>query len=228
MCVGVYVTGSLHLAYYATEITLHRRIVHSLDPSTTDPYLIYICRSAAKTRLISAMDFVNRLKTEQLQSWWYSTSKTNFALIGTFGSLLLATSPSEQEAEFYRLRLSEYRWTLTVNAKWARFVRMALGTLEASMEMLQKMERRPSLTSSFRTFDLFMKEDQKPPPVGAAVEEQSVAFKPSVMDPPSGLASPSISTASTESRQLTPVYQEEMGSEDGYSWSGSRDVPLGG
>jgi len=62
--------GFLHLAYFATEITLHRRIIRSLShppnvdvKPTLDPYIIHICRSAAKTRLISAMDFVNRLTT---------------------------------------------------------------------------------------------------------------------------------------------------------------------
>ena len=139
--------GSLHLAYFATEITLHRRIVHSLDPSLTDPYLVHICRSAAKTRLISAMDFVNRLKVENLQAFWYSASKVNFALIGTFGGLLLATAPSEQEADFYRHRLAEYRWTLSVSAKWAPFTVFALATLDRSTKMLQNLEQKPSLSS---------------------------------------------------------------------------------
>ncbi|KAJ2966919.1 hypothetical protein NQ176_g9918 [Zarea fungicola] len=42
--------GYLHLAYFAAEITLHRRIIGSIDasPTTVDPYLEHICRSAAK------------------------------------------------------------------------------------------------------------------------------------------------------------------------------------
>lgn len=125
--------GYLHLAYFATEITLHRQILRSLSPPTNvDPYLLHICRSAAKTRLISAMDFVNRLKPEHLQSFWYFASKVNFALIGTFGSLLWATSPSTQEAEFYKARLSEYRWTLRVSSRGADFMEYAVGVLDAS------------------------------------------------------------------------------------------------
>ncbi|KAK3063033.1 Fungal specific transcription factor, partial [Teratosphaeriaceae sp. CCFEE 6253] len=108
-------TGYLHLGYFATEISIHRRIVQSLDPATADPYMLYICRSAAKTRLISAMDFVNRLRPEHLDAFWYFASATNFALVGTFGALLLATSPGKEEAEFYASRLSEFKWTLKVS-----------------------------------------------------------------------------------------------------------------
>ncbi|CCX30371.1 Similar to Transcriptional activator protein DAL81; acc. no. P21657 [Pyronema omphalodes CBS 100304] len=132
-------TGFLHLAYFATEITLHRQILRTLStPTSVDPYLLHICRSAAKTRLISAMDFVNRLKPEHLQSFWYFSSKVNFALIGTFGALLWATSPTIQEAEFYKARLSEYRWTLRVSSRGAHFMEFAVGVLDASAGYLQQ------------------------------------------------------------------------------------------
>ncbi|KAF2836324.1 hypothetical protein M501DRAFT_940128 [Patellaria atrata CBS 101060] len=138
-------TGYLHLAYFATEITLHRRIIQSLDPETADSYLLYICRSAAKTRLISAMDFVNRLKPAHLQSFWYFASKINFTLIGTFGSLLWATAPGQEEAEFYKTRLREYRWTLSVSSKRAEFLEYAVQMLDASRAMLNNLAEKPSL-----------------------------------------------------------------------------------
>ncbi|KAF2281222.1 uncharacterized protein EI97DRAFT_367223 [Westerdykella ornata] len=138
-------TGYLHLAYFATEITLHRRIVQSLDPSTHDPYGFFMCRSAAKTRLISAMDFVNRLKPEHLQAFWYFASKINFTLIGTFGSLLWATAPTQEEAEFYKTRLREYRWTLSVSSKRAQFLDYAVQMLDASRAMLHNLAEKPSL-----------------------------------------------------------------------------------
>ena len=100
--------GYLHLAYFAAEITLHRRLIQSLSHST-DPYLTQVIRSAAKARLISAMDFFNRLRPEHLQSFWYFASKVNFALIGTFNALLWVTSISSEEADFYQRRLQEYR-----------------------------------------------------------------------------------------------------------------------
>lgn len=151
MCTCAYLPfllGHLHLAYFATEITLHRRIVQSLDPTTSDPYLLYICRSAAKTRLISAMDFVNRLKPEHLQAFWYFASKINFTLIGTFGSLLWATAPAHEEAEFYKTRLREYRWTLSVSSKRAEFLDYAVQMLDTSRAMLNNLAEKPSLAQT--------------------------------------------------------------------------------
>lgn len=155
-------TGFLHLAYFATEITLHRRIIRSLGPPATandevkpslDPYVLHICRSAAKTRLISAMDFVNRLTTSHLRSFWYFASKTNFALIGTFGSLLWATAPGREEADWYRRRLAEYRWTLGVSCKGGdteggngRLTEFAMGMLDTSTGLLKALPEKPALS----------------------------------------------------------------------------------
>ena len=102
--------------------------------------MLHICRSAAKTRLISAMDFVNRLKVDHLQAFWHFASKVNFALVGTFGSLLWATSPNVQEAEFYKARLAEYRWTLRVSAKSAQFMEFAVGVLDVGIGRVQQEE----------------------------------------------------------------------------------------
>lgn len=135
--------GALHLAYFATEITLHRCIVRSLTPETSDAYLSHICRSAAKTRLISAMDFVNRLRPAHLQSFWPASSRTNFSLIGSFGALLRVTAPSKEEAEFYRMRLCEYRWTLSVSKKNAGFMDFALASLDNSANLDQHVPDKP-------------------------------------------------------------------------------------
>nr|POF19928.1 transcriptional activator protein dal81 [Quercus suber] len=137
-------TGYLHLAYFATEISIHRRIVQSLDPGAADPYLLYICRSAAKTRLISAMDFVNRLRPEHLDAFWYFTSASNFALIGTFGALLQATSPGREEAGFYEARLREFRWTLRVSTQRAGWIGEALEWLVACEGMLKALPEKPA------------------------------------------------------------------------------------
>ena len=134
------------MAYFATEITLHRCIIRSLEASNGDPYLMHICRSAAKTRLISAMDFVNRLRSEHLKSFWYFPSKVNFALISTFGCLLLATAPCQEEADFYRTRLSEYRWTLGVSSKTIAFLSFAIESLESSSSLLANLPRKPLIS----------------------------------------------------------------------------------
>ncbi|KAB5566589.1 putative RNA polymerase II transcription factor [Coniochaeta sp. 2T2.1] len=185
--------GYLHLAYFATEITLHRRIIRSLDASTTaaaaasapstatnpppsppqaasgsggiDPYIQHICRSAAKARLISAMDFVNRLTPSHLRSFWYFASKTNFALIGTFGSLLWATSPGREEADWYRRRLAEYRWTLSVSSSKpvgdshraggrGGLTEFAMGMLDISTGLLKKLPEKPSMSRNGSVADM--------------------------------------------------------------------------
>ena len=165
--------GHLHLAYFATEITLHRCIIRSLAASSSDSYLTHICRSAAKTRLISAMDFVNRLRPDHLTSFWYFPSKVNFALVATFGSLLLATAPCQEEAEFYRARLAEYRWTLSVSAKNAGFLNFAIESLESSTDLLKSLPMKPKIEEldvrqipappSMTTF--------MPPPIALTIEE---------------------------------------------------------
>lgn len=129
--------GYLHLAYFAVEITLHRRILRSLSPNT-DPYMIQICRSAAKARLTNAVDFFTRLKPEHLQSFWYFASTFNFALVGTFAGLCFVTSVSQEEADFYQRKLQEYRWTLRVSHKSAEFLEVASGMLESAVGPLLK------------------------------------------------------------------------------------------
>ncbi|TVY29666.1 Transcriptional activator protein [Lachnellula hyalina] len=124
-------TGSLHLAYFAAEVTLHRAIIR-FDTSNTDENLRSITRAAAKMRFISAIDLVNKLEPAHLQSFWYFASKVNLAIIATFGSLLWATSQSTDEADFYRSKLAEYRWTLRVSSKGAEFMKFTVGMLDAS------------------------------------------------------------------------------------------------
>ncbi|QSS56302.1 nitrogen regulatory protein OTam [Histoplasma capsulatum var. duboisii H88] len=137
--------GGLHLAYFATEITLHRSIIRSLGPDSADPYLSHICRSAAKSRLISAMDFVNRLRPAHLRSFWPSSSRTNFALISSFGILLGATALTSEEEEFYRMRLDEYRWTLSVSCKDAKFLARVIEGLDAGMGLLENVPPKKGL-----------------------------------------------------------------------------------
>lgn len=118
-------------------MTLHRRIIRSLS-SADDPQLRFICRQAAHARLTSAMDFVSGLRPEHLQSFWYSASKYNFALVGTFISLLWATSTEKDEAGVYKKSLDEYRWVLRLSSKSAEFLERAIGMLASSTGVLIK------------------------------------------------------------------------------------------
>ena len=128
--------GSLHLAYFAAEVTLHRAIIR-FDLTNIDDHLRGITRAAAKMRFTSAIDLVSKLEPAHLQSFWYFASKVNLAIIGTFGSLLWATSDNADEAEFYRSQLGEYRWTLRVSSKSAEFMKFTVGMLDAGAVFLK-------------------------------------------------------------------------------------------
>lgn len=161
--------GYLHLAYFATEITLHRRVIRSLSPQT-DAYLISICRSAAKARLISALEYFNRLKPEHLQSFWYFASKFNFALIGTFAGLCFVTSVSPEEAQFYQLRLQEYRWVLRISRKSSEFLEIASGILESAVGVL--LRNAESLDSTKLAFPM-LQQSVDDSPQGPMEEDES-------------------------------------------------------
>lgn len=129
--------GYLRLAYVATEITLHRRIILALSPST-DPQLQRICRSVAHERFMFAIDFVQSLKPQHLSSFWYFASAQNLALVAVFGTLLLSTA-GPTETDFYKTKLREYRWTLKINSEnGARFMKPAMALLDANMALLNE------------------------------------------------------------------------------------------
>ncbi|TAQ89493.1 hypothetical protein B7494_g2157 [Chlorociboria aeruginascens] len=132
--------GYLRLAYLATEITLHRRIILALS-SSSDPQIIQICRASAHERFIFAIEFVQSLKPQHLSSFWYFASPHNFALIGVFGTLLLSTASSSEEAEFYRTKLREYRWILKINSEnGAKYMKPAMTFLDTNLALLEEAE----------------------------------------------------------------------------------------
>ncbi|KAF2743377.1 hypothetical protein M011DRAFT_521599 [Sporormia fimetaria CBS 119925] len=130
-------SGYLHISYYAVEITLHRRILRDLS-FNDDPTLRSICRQAAHARLTSAISFIQSLKPEHLQSFWYSASKYCFAIVGTFISLLWVTALQQEEAEMYKGRLDEYRWMLRLSSRSAEFLERALEMMAMSTGVIVK------------------------------------------------------------------------------------------
>ena len=108
--------ATLTLAYFAAEITLHRKIISTLSPESPEE-LIPVCRTAAKTRLIAAIEFIRDLKTEHINSFWYTCSTGNLALIGTFSALLYVTAPTKDEALIFRDCLRNYVWILRMSSK---------------------------------------------------------------------------------------------------------------
>ena len=136
--------GWLHTSYWSVGMSLHRAVLHSLT-ANTDPYLIQVCRSAAKERLGGAIELFNQLRPEQLQSFWYFASSFNIALIGVFSALCMATSLDQDEAEYYQQQLQAYRWRLRVSSKNVEFLAGAVQMLEKAVgSMLKRSERKSS------------------------------------------------------------------------------------
>ena len=132
-------TGYLHLAYYAVEVTLHRRIIRSIS-AATDNRLTSICRTAAKARLTNAMQLVNRLRPEHLQGFWHFSSQYNFTILGIFQVLLGSTAPNEEDAEFYWGTLRDYCWTLRVSSKSAEFLATTANVLDRIQRNLDRTD----------------------------------------------------------------------------------------
>jgi hypothetical protein len=127
--------GYLHLSYFATEIIIHRHIIRTLSPSDSLS-LTKLCRDAAKARLEHAATFVEALRPEHLQGFWWFASAKCLALIRVYGGLLWATSLSEGEASVYKSLTENYRWSLKVRAKGVSFVADAIREMEESLEEL--------------------------------------------------------------------------------------------
>jgi hypothetical protein len=196
-----FANGSLHLAYFAAEITLHRCIIRATAHPESDSYLSYICRSAAKTRLISAMDFVNRLRPAHLQSFWPFAGFSNFALIGTFGALLEATAPTREEAEFYHMRLEEYRWTLMVSKSHADFLGYGIDSLDTNLDLLRHLPEKPE-NAELQASHVMQTEAMSEPAVPYPGQTQDFAevrrYPPTNF---SGLVSPATSSESSTTGQ---------------------------
>ncbi|ODV78204.1 uncharacterized protein CANTADRAFT_7654 [Suhomyces tanzawaensis NRRL Y-17324] len=127
--------GYLQLAYFATELSLHRKIStviyqQTLAGNPPPPELVNVCRTAAKTRLIGSIEFVRDLKPEHIHSFWHSSAASNFTLIGTFAAILFMSAPNREEADFYRDQIFNYRWILKMSSKGFDQVAEALSQLD--------------------------------------------------------------------------------------------------
>ena len=138
-----------------------------------------------------------------MHAFWYFPSKVNFALIGTFGCLLLATAPYNEEVDFYRTRLSEYRWTLSVSSKTIHFLSFALNSLDSSSALLKNLPIRPP-ASEVLTQIAAIKPTQHISPTQDEIFSESPQLYLGSLPVPgsnnsaaaSGLVSPSTSTSS--------------------------------
>jgi len=125
--------GYLHLAYFVSEIIIYRHVIRSLGPFTSAE-MRRVTRDAAKTRLERAINFVEALRPEHLQAFWWFAAPKSLAFIRTYGGLLWATSATDEEADFYRRKLEDFRWSLKVRAKGVSFVAAALQEMDESLQ----------------------------------------------------------------------------------------------
>jgi len=213
--------GYLHLAYFAAEITLHSRIIRSIDLAAgaggvdVDPYIQHICRIAAKARLISAMDFVNRLTPSFLHAFWYFASKANFALIVTFASLLWATSSGRDETDWYRRRLGEYWWTLSVLSKPGEgkgLTEFAMSMLDITTGLLKQLPEKPLLSRSGSAVDIDAAKRQSIPMFGVGGGSTGTGTMSSVpiMSALSGLMSGEVSRVASPRSPTSESTDEGM------------------
>ena len=124
-------SGYLHLAYWATEITLHRCITRTL-PSCSDPHLVSICYAAALARSKSAMDFVKSLRPEHWQGFWYFASEYSFGLIGLFELLVSSSVATGHDRSESIIRLDQYRWSLKMASQNAVFLEKSIAMMNTA------------------------------------------------------------------------------------------------
>lgn len=129
--------GSLQLAYFASEITLHRRIISTIYKQKSPPApadLRRVCRNAAQSRLAASIEFARDLKAEHMQAFWHSSAVNNFALIGVFATLLYVTSSTPEEAMGFKEQLFDYRWILKVNSRSFDIANRALEKIDGLLK----------------------------------------------------------------------------------------------
>jgi len=62
--------------------------------------------------------------------------------------LLWATADGKEEVDFYKTKLSEYKWTLRVSSKGVEFMGFAMGVIDASISLLtERLDKNGRKTS---------------------------------------------------------------------------------
>lgn len=131
--------AALTLAYFGTEICLHRKILTTLDSDKSpmnSPELKKVCREAANSRVLAAIDFVEELKPEHINGFWYSCSSNNLSLIGSFIALLYCTSETSEEKLIFRNYLKRYIYILSTTLASFQKAKTALEFAQLLDEIL--------------------------------------------------------------------------------------------
>ncbi|KAM4057692.1 fungal specific transcription factor [Hirsutella rhossiliensis] len=121
--------GSLHLAHVSIEIAIHRALVRTLTPHTTEA-LRSAVRSAAQVNLRAATELLTSLEPEHTAAFWGRAAAHQVAHVGSLAALLWATAETTDEMAWCAARVGELRWALRVRGQAAPFAREALRLLE--------------------------------------------------------------------------------------------------
>ncbi|KAH8898622.1 hypothetical protein GQ53DRAFT_741932 [Thozetella sp. PMI_491] len=124
--------GSLHLAYVAVEVALHRALVRLLTPSTP-PELVQAVRLAARNRVQSAVSLLEGLQPEHTGAFWWGASAYQVATVGSLACLLWATSEGQDEMQWCAKKVQDLRWILRVRSKASLFMKEALKLIEQDL-----------------------------------------------------------------------------------------------
>ena len=127
--------GYLHFSYYGVVMTLLRRLIRStaLPPRCVDHAVLGDIRQVALEVAQNAITFVTNLRPDHLEAFWYFTSPYLFSLLGSFTTLLLVTSLSSQERNFWQDTLNSYLWTLRMMSKSCEPMQYAVNRLEGAI-----------------------------------------------------------------------------------------------
>ncbi|RCK62260.1 Transcriptional activator protein DAL81 [Candida viswanathii] len=218
--------GYLQLAYFATELTLHRKITTIIYQQTRagnppPAELVSVCRSAAKTRLMASIEFVRDLKPEHIHSFWHCSASSNFTLIGTFAAILFISAPTKEEADFYREQIFTYRWTLKVSSKGFEQAAEALTQLDIVLAnipgILQDNVDTPIVLPNVQDMPLVSPhQPQGPssfskstPPLTAAQQRIRAPIRESPLSSPQNMYTPPVHPTVATSAKNSPVSQTQ-------------------
>ena len=103
--------------------------------------------------------------------------------------LLLSTASNAEEADFYRTKLREYRWTLKINTEnSARYMKPAMALLDANMGLLKEASSQYTPYSTSSGVSKSKSGQATPPPVPGATE--AFAFSNAASSSSGNFASP--------------------------------------
>ncbi|KAH7021636.1 fungal-specific transcription factor domain-containing protein [Microdochium trichocladiopsis] len=127
--------GYLHFSYYGVAMTLLRRLIRStaLGPPCADHAILANVRQQALETAQGAIRFVSELRPDHLEAFWYYTTPYLFSLLGSFITLLLVTSLSSQERDFWQETLDSYIWKLRTMNKSSEPMQYAANRLEGAI-----------------------------------------------------------------------------------------------